>query len=229
MTDLGYIYWLATAPGITGAGAAGLERRYGARYLWEADDVCLKSITNLPSEHINIFIRSKNEDRIMEEIHNLSKRGIWVIGIGCEGYPELLAKIPDPPIMLYGMGRMPPEALPKTAIIGARRCSGYGIRVTKKLAEGLAESGFVIVSGMAAGIDSHAHQTAMDVYAGADVLSGAPSPVVAVLGCGVDICYPKSNEHLYRRLIKDGCVVSEYAPGTKPGPALTNQCRYPVL
>ena len=92
------------------------------------------------------------------------------------------------------------------SIVGSRRTSGYSRAMAVRFAASLAESGFLVVSGMAGGIDGEANRAAMQTGAG----------TVAVLGCGVDICYPRSNEQLFRDLHTAGTILSEYPPGTEP-------------
>lgn len=121
-------------------------------------------------------------------------------------YPPLLREIADPPVALNVIG-LPLEPRPMLAIVGARKPTAYGLEVAEWFAAELARAGLLIVSGMARGIDAAAHLGALD--AGASV---------AVLGCGLDICYPRSNHHIYRRLLESGTIVSEYPSGTAPLP-----------
>ncbi|MBW3588319.1 MAG: DNA-processing protein DprA [Actinobacteria bacterium] len=122
-------------------------------------------------------------------------------------YPPLLREIADPPVALNVIG-LPLEPRPMLAIVGARKPTAYGLEVAEWFAGELARAGLLIVSGMARGIDGAAHQGALD--------AGASS--VAVLGCGLDICYPRANHHIYRRLLESGTIVSEYPSGTAPLP-----------
>ena len=122
-------------------------------------------------------------------------------------YPPLLREIADPPLALNVIG-LPLEPRPMLAIVGARKPTSYGLEVAAWFAAELARAGLLIVSGMARGIDAAAHLGALD--------AGASS--VAVLGCGLDICYPRSNHHIYRRLLEGGTIVSEYPSGTAPLP-----------
>lgn len=123
-------------------------------------------------------------------------------------YPEKLRNIPDAPAGLYIRGRMPSEANPAVAVIGARDCSDYGRYVAEKLGAFLGEKGVTVVSGMARGIDGVSQWAALE--------AGGSS--IAVLGCGTDVCYPAKNRRLYDRLLEQGTVLSEYPPGTPPRP-----------
>lgn len=125
-------------------------------------------------------------------------------------YPSYLKEIPQPPWILYAKGDPGLLQTPCLAIVGARRPSSYGIRMTRKFAGDLATQGFTIVSGMAYGIDAEAHQSVLD----------AEGKTIAVLASGVDVIYPKRHRKLYDRIVQNGTVISESAPGTKPNPGL---------
>lgn len=120
------------------------------------------------------------------------------------GYPERLREIPSPPKELYVLGKLPEEHIPAVAIIGARDCSEYGKCVASGLGAALGRSGIQVVSGMARGIDGIGQEAALD--------AGGSS--FAVLGSGVDICYPAGNRRLYEKLKLRGGILSEYPPGT---------------
>lgn len=129
---------------------------------------------------------------------------IRLIRLGEEGYPKRLVNIPGPPKQLYWIGELPREEIPSVAVIGARDCSEYGRFVAKKLGETLGKNGIQVISGMARGIDGIAQEAALK--------AGGRS--FAVLGSGVDVCYPQSNRPLYDRLKTCGGILSEYTPGT---------------
>lgn len=122
-----------------------------------------------------------------------------------ESYPPLLRAIPDPPALLYLRGELPgSESL---AVVGARKGSEAGRRLTEAVCSELAARGVCIVSGLARGIDTAAHRGA---------LAGGGT-TAAVLGCGIDRIYPPENEPLFRRILDEGgAIVSEYPPGTEP-------------
>jgi DNA processing protein len=129
---------------------------------------------------------------------------------GSSSYPSSLRELHDPPDRLFLRGRGDPAVLAGTAvaIVGARSCSAYGAQVAHELARELAAAGIVVVSGLARGVDGEAHRGALD---------GGGS-TVAVLGCGIDRDYPRSNADLARRIAQDGLIVSEYPPGVEPAP-----------
>ena len=119
-------------------------------------------------------------------------------------YPKLLKEINDPPIGLYRKGDYL-FGQPCMAIVGSRRTTLYGQSVAKKLGAQLAQLGFCVVSGLARGIDTAAHEGALSVG----------GKTVAVLGCGIDIVYPPENLDLYRRIAETGAVLSEFPFGRK--------------
>lgn len=120
-------------------------------------------------------------------------------------YPESLRHINQPPKQLYVLGDVQLLQLPQLAIVGSRNPSLYGKTQATAFAAAAAAMGWVITSGMAMGIDAYAHQAALSV-----------GRSIAVLGCGVDVIYPKRNQQLYQDLLTQGCIISEFAPGTAP-------------
>ncbi|HXK61098.1 MAG TPA: DNA-processing protein DprA [Acidobacteriota bacterium] len=135
-------------------------------------------------------------------------KGIGVISLADDLYPQLLRTIYDPPVVLYSLGDVRLTQGPAIAIVGARRASVYGRQVTQRLARELAATGLVVVSGLARGIDGHAHAGALE----------AGGKTVAVMGNGVDIVYPRENRKVYERIGEKGCIISEFPMGTFPAP-----------
>ena len=135
--------------------------------------------------------------------NELIKRDILHITKEDEGYPMHLKELSGSPAELYYIGSLPDDNMPSVAIIGARNCSGYGRQMAREFAREIAAAGIQVISGMARGIDGMAQQAAVSV--------GGKS--YAVLGCGVDICYPKENKELYVKLMDSGGIISEYPPG----------------
>lgn len=150
--------------------------------------------------------KGKDVRKAYEDIQNC---GIAFYPFYHPEYPKRLLDIPDRPFGVYVKGKIRDDG-PRVAVVGARDCSPYGSYVAETFARGLAEMGLLVVSGMARGIDGIAQKAALD----------ANGSTCAVLGCGVDICYPASNEALYREICSNGAVLSEYPPGTKPQPSL---------
>lgn len=124
-----------------------------------------------------------------------------------DNYPPMLRNIPDPPLILYVRGNLQSIYQPQLAIVGSRNASQSGLRNTRLFAAELSRAGFVITSGMALGVDGAAHQAAVDNQA----------PTVAVLGCGVDVVYPRRHAKLVESIVQhQGAIVSEYPLGTVP-------------
>ena len=132
--------------------------------------------------------------------------GARVVAFGSAEYPEALAQIADPPLVLFVGGPAPPSADRSVAIVGARRCSEFGREMAASLGRGLARAGVNVVSGAARGIDSAAHLGALD----------GGGTTIAVLGCGIDQSYP--SRALIDRIRREGTVLTEFPPGTVPHP-----------
>lgn len=128
-------------------------------------------------------------------------------------YPDLLRQIPEPPKQLYCIGNLELLKMPAAALVGSRKCSEYGKQVAMNLGKTLAQAGAAVVSGMAKGIDSFGQLGTLK----------AGGKTIAVLGCGVDICYPAENRKLYDQIASEGLIVSEYPPGTVPMPYMFPQ------
>lgn len=139
----------------------------------------------------------------------LEEKNIQMLTYHQPSYPEWLKEIPDAPIVIFVKGSV--EMVSKTpaiAIVGARDASQRGYNLARSFGYELAKAGFTIVSGMALGIDAHAHAGALN----------ASNNTIAVLANGPDVVYPKSNLKLYNSIVKNSAVISEYPPGTTPRP-----------
>lgn len=140
-------------------------------------------------------------------VNTCSRKGIHILTMGDSLYPAGLRKIPDPPVILYCKGILPDlESHPVIGVVGTRRATDYGISVTERISREIVRGGGRIVSGGAAGIDTAALW--------ASLREGVSA--VAVLGCGVDITYPTTNRKLFMEIEQNGCLLSEYPPGTQP-------------
>ena len=124
-----------------------------------------------------------------------------------ETYPSFLKKISDPPIVLYVKGEMTELDEASIAVVGSRHPSFYGLSQARKLSYKLSEAGLTIVSGFAKGIDQAAHEGALEIPFGR---------TIAVMGCGIDVMYPKQNKKLYDTIEERGAIISEYPFGTPP-------------
>ncbi len=152
------------------------------------------------------FFLNKDRRPALKVLEECREKGIDIVCYDDETYPPSLREIEDPPPALFYYGDLPDPNAPTIGIVGTRKCSPSAAATAAGFACSLAASGFRIVSGMAEGIDTYAHK--------GPLLKGYGS--VAVLGCGVDVIYPKKNEVLYGLLKEHGGLVSEYPPGTPP-------------
>lgn len=135
------------------------------------------------------------------------KYRIRCISSGDPEYPRRLRGIPHMPEKLFVRGNLPGDDRPSIAVVGARMCSPYGREQALRYARALSRAGVQVISGLAYGIDSWGHRGALE----------GSAPTFAVLGNGVDICYPAENRPLYGEILaKEGGVISEYPPGTRP-------------
>ncbi|SKB90094.1 DNA processing protein [Lachnospiraceae bacterium] len=121
-------------------------------------------------------------------------------------FPDRLRDIPDCPNVLYIRGKLPDPKRPTVGIIGSRNASQYGLNMARHFASCLSDAGVQIISGMARGIDGVSQRTAME----------AGHPTFGILGCGVDVLYPKENRDLFMRIPERGGLISEFPPGTQP-------------
>lgn len=198
---LGFSYCLGIGP----MKFASLKSQFGtAKNAYLANRKNLEKILGFKLAEKFIDFRQKfNPDK---ELENLKKNEISVLTVDNADYPESLKNISDPPICLYIKGNanlLGNQQQIFFAIVGTRKPTSYGIQITNKFSRELFDAGFIIVSGMALGIDTIAHQSTLD----------AGGKTIAVLGCGVDVIYPKSNWRLYNEIIKTGgAVISEFPP-----------------
>ena len=165
-----------------------------------------RSGLDLPT--INSILAGCSLEEAKLEAVRARKAGVEIISVYEERFPPLLREIHDVPVTLYCLGDVAALQRPSVAVIGSRKCSIYGREVSRKFSMELALSGLTIVSGLARGIDSAAHLGAVEVDGG----------TVGVLGCGVDVVYPRENRKLFFRVRESGCLISEFPMGTYPAP-----------
>ena len=205
-----FMYWLSTLYKLGSRKQNLLLEYFGmAHKIFWAEAGELRMVSGITEHNVHTILKGRGEhyiDQIDHELHMLERMGIRFIPRGHHDFPALLNEIPDPPVGLYSIGTLPPANMQKVSIIGSRKCSEYGLTTAQRFGDALAKQGSVVVSGMARGIDSMAHRGAIE--------SGGLT--IAVLGNGVDICYPAENRSLRDRIIKSGCVISEYPPGVTP-------------
>jgi DNA processing protein len=143
-----------------------------------------------------------------QEWEALNKQGVELVSLNDPDYPVNLAAIPDPPVVLFVLGRVEPRDLVSIAIVGSRAASPMGMTFTERLSAELASFGVTVVSGFALGIDSAAHRGALK----------GKGRTLAVLGCGLDMDYPRGNDKLKQAIRENGALMTEFPLGTPPAP-----------
>ena len=208
MADIrAYDYWLCSIPGVGNRSIHRLLDLCGsAQEIYEAPEEVLMQV--LPAAKLAELIKLKAEWNLQKEYGKLKQLGIKFLTIEDEGYPGRLHQIPDPPYGIFYKGSLPKNEKLSVAVIGARDCSDYGKYVAEELGRYLGQKDVQVISGMARGIDGISQRAAF--------LAGGST--TAVLGCGVDICYPVQNKALYQAIPENGCILSSYPPGTQPRP-----------
>ena len=203
-----YEYWLASVHGVSAAKKKALrERLRCAEEIYNIEEKGLYELDVLTEKEIQAILEAKKKD-CRKEYARLAEQGIGFVPYFDDGYPRRLKDIQNPPYALYVKGRLPEEERFSAAIVGARRCTHYGEEMALRYGEQLAGAGVQVISGMARGIDGAGQRGALN---GGGFSCG-------VLGSGVDICYPRENFGLYMDLQKEGGLLSEQVPGTKPLP-----------
>jgi DNA processing protein len=201
-------FWLgfSKVPGIGPARLRHLLDYYGhIKSAWQADPGELRAI-GLDRRSVENLVRVRQTLDLEAELAKLEKLNVSVLTWESSDYSQLLKNIADPPICLYVRGALTPQDEWALAVVGTRRATTYGKESTHLLVSGLVKNNITIVSGLAYGIDTEAHQAALR----------AGGRTIAVLGCGVDIIYPAENRKLGQAIIEHGALVSEYPLGTKP-------------
>lgn len=203
------IYWLAwlSHPKIGPTRFALLRRHFSTlAEAWQADSQKLLQ-AGLDSETVAALSNHRHQIDPAKLWARLNELKISVVALFDEAYPKLLKEIADPPPLLFYKGSAAAWQNQCLAIVGSRRPTGYGLRVTSELGKDLAVAGLTIVSGLAYGIDTAAHQAALEIK----------TPTIAVLASGLDIIYPAANRNLADKIMADGgALLSEFTPGRPP-------------
>ncbi|MCL6096300.1 MAG: DNA-protecting protein DprA, partial [Patescibacteria group bacterium] len=175
-----------------------------AEKAWNASSKELRK-AGLSDGLIQKFEKAKNELDVNLYLEKLKQKKASFIALCDKNYPKLLSQISNPPIVLFVKGDIKTVDLDKTiGIVGTRKVTSYGREVTKLFSSTLASNGFTVVSGLAMGVDAVAAWSAIE----------AGGKTIAVLGNGVDLCFPSSNEALYDKILdNNGIIVSEFPLG----------------
>jgi DNA processing protein len=160
-------------------------------------------------ERARALRRSADDADAVRWAAEIERRGVRVITAFDPEYPRLLLEIADPPFVLHALGAPDRLRLPAVSVVGSREATRYGRDVARRLARELSAAGVAVVSGFARGVDAAAHEAALD----------GPGGTVAVLGCGLDVDYPREHRRLREKMAAaGGLFLSEHAPGEEPRP-----------
>lgn len=199
--------WLATRKGLTDRGRGILLQRFtDAEDVYFAEAGEYANVDDI-SQEAALSLQDKELKEAEEILAQCNRENIHVLTWQDAAYPRRLKNIADPPVVLYYKGKLPEfDALPVIAVVGTRGASAYGLSIAKRMGYQIANCGGVVVSGAASGVDTMAMSGALT----------AGMPVVGVLGCGADVVYPHSNRALFADTEQQGCLLTEFPPGTPP-------------
>lgn len=206
-----YLYWLCH---VSGLGSVKIKKLYEStgsyKKLFNMEGEKLEKVGLLKGKERLSFDETKRKiDEFQNELMAMENRGIYYFTSLDQQYPKRLLEIYGYPMGLFVRGKFPEEGKPTAAIIGARSCTNYGRQVATYLGRELSKAGIQIISGLASGIDGAGHEGALK--AGEDTFG--------ILGCGINICYPKENYGLFESMSRQGGVITEFLPGENPKPS----------
>lgn len=201
-----YWVWLSNLKGIGPVTQKRLLYKFGNPYaVYNAPESEILSIKGIGQHSAEIIHKGRNLDNSKRILEKVKQENIKLLTYSDELYPEEIRSIEKAPILIYYKGNIKNDSL-GIGIVGSRRCTEYGKRVTKEAAEQIAKNGIPVISGMAKGIDGYAHTSCLK----------AGGYTLAFLGNGLDVCYPREHEELMKSIIENGAILSQYPPGTKP-------------
>jgi DNA processing protein len=199
---------LACLPGVGSRLRRLLLERFGSpQGVFAATEAEIAGVARIGPAKARQIATAAADEAAIDAVLNLCRdRDVGIVQEGAAGYPGLLARIDDPPGLLFTRGQFLPGDALAVAIVGARHATPYGLKVAERLAGGLARAGYTVVSGLARGIDAAAHRGAL----------AAGGRTIAVLGSGVLNVYPPEHADLAREVIDSGALVSELPPLMEP-------------
>lgn len=199
-------FLLKRSPGVGNLICKRLINRFGSpQAVMQADPNDLLKVEGLSRRLIKAIKEQKLSDDIKSELDRVANQGYQIVTLTDKNYPALLREIPDPPLYLYVYGDLSYSSK-NISMVGSRHATPYGLDTTKRLSHDLCTHGLTVVSGMARGIDTAAHQGALN----------AGGNTIAVLGSGLNIIYPRENSALFHQIAKSGAVVSEFSLDAEP-------------
>jgi DNA processing protein len=165
---------------------------------------------HLQSKQAEMILTTLTPDFVEQKLLQYEKLGIRIVTLLDPEYPAILKETSQPPWVLYYKGNLQLCTQPLLGVVGTRTPTAYGKKIAEDMAQSLSRLGFGIVSGLARGIDSAAHQGALQ----------GKAKTIAVLGCAIDRIYPPENAPLYRQIEQQGLVLSEYPIGMQTHPGM---------
>ena len=199
LEELRALLHLRALPGLGDVRIGRLLDRYGSAL----------AALEAPPEMLGAAAEVRGSRRVLghveRSLETIERLGLHVLLEEDAWYPPGARELHDPPPILFARGRLELLVRPAIAVVGARRHTEYGARIAAMLAGELADAGFAVVSGMARGIDAAAHLAALE--------AAGEGGTIGVLGCGVDVVYPRSHGRLYERIAREGLLISEFLPG----------------
>lgn len=203
--DIAYLT-LALVPGIGRARLDALLRVFGsAQLVLDASQQDLRAVPGI-SPAAATAVGGASSDAARRVAARTARLGGVVLMPGDPRFPVMLGEIPAAPTLLFAQGDLALLDAPAVAIVGSRTHTRYGAEACRLFASGAARAGLVVVSGMARGLDAVAHTACLDAEGG----------TVGVLGNGLGVVYPSANRALYDRMVREGCLITEFPPGDKP-------------
>lgn len=179
-----------------------LEHLGDPQVLYETSDAELQKLG--VSDAYRKALQEKDLSNAQKILKTCNQKGIGILTIQDDAYPERLRHIPDAPLVLYYRGLLPRwDAYPVVGMVGTRKSSAYGLQVARQMGYEIAATGAIVASGGARGGDAAGMEGALQ----------AGGMVVSVMGSGVDVLYPPQNRRLFEAVLKTGCLISEYPPG----------------
>lgn len=174
--------------------------------IFQATEQQLTAVSGIPAELARAITSYRRRDETAARLSNLQRLGVRIVCFSDPDYPENIRYLPHMPPVLFIRGEIEPRDRQAVAIIGTRRPSHYGQRIAERLGAELARAGITVISGLARGIDTCAHEAAL----------AASGRTIAVLGSGIDVIYPPENRRLAEQIVAAGAIITEFPPGTGP-------------
>lgn len=206
--DRELFYWLALfmAPGVGAVRFARLVDHFKSpEAVFSASAKALSAVGGLPKRTVEAIGRFEHQGRVEAELSRVKKHGCQLVTLNDSRYPRRLAQVKSPPPILWTNGELIGDEV-AVAVVGSRSAGEYGLAASRRIAAELAAAGVCVVSGVALGVDAAAHHGALD----------AGGRTVGVLGCGLDVVYPRPNRDLYRLIPQSGALISEFQLGVRP-------------